>query len=752
MNFRRMFAFTPLVRALKFACIVPGTLITHSAVAAVVDTEFTVTGDTPLEHYSVNPGAVLNIIGEGARTEEINANFASVNMNGGSVVAPTNIGRTPALRLVNSTANINNAFITASNGTGLQLVRQDELSSGSKAQVAASQITGNGVGAWLTRYSELTLLDSQVTASAANGQGILLFNGTVSASDSQITGGENGVFITDESPQAHGAPGLVTLSNSIVRGENGAAIQVDGANAQLNLGNTSQLIGGNGNVLEVVHGGSALLNVENSELRGNILLKDSSSAQVNLHQASLIGDVVAEAGANAKVALADASQLTGHLENVARLDINSEANWTMTGSNQVAALALQGGHVTFGAPGEFYRLDVNELSGNGTFHMTADFVTGQGDRLNVNGEAKGEHLLAISASGNEAAVERLTVVTTQGGDAQFSLLNGPVDLGAFSYGLTQEGNDWHLDAETKTISPATRSVMALFNTAPTIWYGELSSLRTRMGELRYNESKSGAWGRAYGSKYNVAESSGTAYKQTQQGFTLGADAQVGDSQWLVGVLAGHSKSDLDLTRGTSGTVDSYYAGAYTTWLDEESGYYFDAVAKVNRFDNKSKVAMSDGTQAKGNYKTNGVGASAEFGRHIKLDDGYFVEPFAQVSAVSIQGKSYDLDSGLQAEGDRTRSILGKAGATVGRNFDLGEGRFAQPYLRAAVVHEFAKDNKVKVNDNVFNNDLSGSRGEVGAGIAVSLSERLQLHADIDYSNGDKIEKPFGANVGVRFTW
>lgn len=227
---------------------------------------------------------------------------------------------------------------------------------------------------------------------------------------------------------------------------------------------------------------------------------------------------------------------------------------------------------------------------------------------------------------------------------------------------------------------------------------------------------------------------------------------MGDSQWLVGVLAGHSKSDLDLSRGTSGTVDSYYAGAYTTWLDQDSGYYFDAVAKVNRFDNKSKVAMSDGSQAKGNYKTSGVGASAEFGRHIKLDDGYFVEPFAQVSAVSIQGASYDLDSGLKAEGDRTTSVLGKAGATVGRNFDLGEGRFAQPYLRAAAVHEFAKNNQVKVNDNVFNNDLSGSRAEVGAGIAVSLSERLQLHADIDYSNGDKIEKPFGANVGVRFTW
>lgn len=41
----------------------------------------------------------------------------------------------------------------------------------------------------------------------------------------------------------------------------------------------------------------------------------------------------------------------------------------------------------------------------------------------------------------------------------------------------------------------------------------------------------------------------------------------------------------------------------------------------------------------------GVGASAEFGRHIELDEGYFVGPYAQVSSVIIQGKDYDLEMG-----------------------------------------------------------------------------------------------------------
>jgi outer membrane autotransporter protein len=76
----------------------------------------------------------------------------------------------------------------------------------------------------------------------------------------------------------------------------------------------------------------------------------------------------------------------------------------------------------------------------------------------------------------------------------------------------------------------------------------------------------------------------------------------------------------------------------------------------------------------------------------------------------------------------------------------------QPYLRAAYAHEFVQNNQVKVNNNRFDNDLSGSRGELGLGVAATLNDRLQLHADFDYANGEKIEQPWGANVGLRYSW
>ena len=159
-----------------------------------------------------------------------------------------------------------------------------------------------------------------------------------------------------------------------------------------------------------------------------------------------------------------------------------------------------------------------------------------------------------------------------------------------------------------------------------------------------------------------------------------------------------------------------------------------------------------GTKAKGDYSNTALGGSIEVGKHVKLADGYFVEPFVQMSSVWIDGDSYTLDNGLQADTGRTQSVLGKIGSTVGRSFVLEDGGVVQPYVRAALAHEFSRNNEVKVNGQRFDNGLFGSRAELGAGVSVSLSERLQVHADFDYMKGEHVEQPWGANVGLRLAF
>ncbi len=89
---------------------------------------------------------------------------------------------------------------------------------------------------------------------------------------------------------------------------------------------------------------------------------------------------------------------------------------------------------------------------------------------------------------------------------------------------------------------------------------------------------------------------------------------------------------------------------------------------------------------------------------------------------------------------------------AGRSIRLKDGGLLQPYVRVAAAQEFSRRNDVKVNDSRFDNSLFGSRAEIGAGVSVSLSERLQLHADFDYMKGKRVEQPWGANVGLRFAF
>ena len=722
--------------------------ISSASAAPVVGREEIVSGGAP-ERWDLSQGATLTV--NGAQTLAINSDSSILNVNVGSTTQQisarngstvylngatvSGTGGLAAVLLSNSDATIDKSTIT-SNRIGLQAVRDFTTQIGSKVTVGNSTISGNLGGALVSAFSTLDLVDSTLMGTGATSYGLRLRSGQASAKSSWIIGGKEGVVIDLDPNEVQ--PAVLSLDNATVQGQTSSAILVDFANTSNSTATVSltqsHLLAGNGTLLDVRGGAITSLFVNDSHLTGNI---------------------VTEQGSTTHLTLQGSSTLTGRLENVSSATINDGSSWVMAADGSIDQLTLNhGGSVVFGANDAFYQLNVTSLSGSGRFLMGTDFATGQTDLLNVTGNASGTHELVIASSGVDPATgQPIRVVQTAGGDAQFFMTRA-VDLGTYSYGLTKSGNDWVLDPSTRTVSPGARSVLALFNTPSTIWLGELTSLRTRMGELRFNGGRAGAWGRTYGNKYNVADGSGVGYQQTQQGFTLGADAPlpIGDGQWLVGAMAGHSKSDLNLDAGTSGRVDSYYLGAYATWLDPRSGFYFDGVLKANRFRNEAKVGLSDGKRAKGDYDNTGLGGSIEVGRHLPLGNGYFVEPFTQWSAVVVQGKDFSLDNDLQAEGDRMRSLIGKAGATVGRSIELEKGRVLQPYLRAAWAHEFAKNNEVQVNNNVFNNDLSGSRTELATGVAMALTKNFHVHADFEYSNGRNIEQPLGINIGGRYEW
>ncbi|MCP1505340.1 outer membrane autotransporter protein [Pseudomonas marginalis] len=746
------FKYSRLSTAIKLIAVAPLYFMSSQAMALEdLDgkTKNVYAGDFA-DSFTLRNNATLNLY-EGALARGVVAANSTLNMEGARV-ASTTAGT--AVVLTNSKAQINNSLITSSVAGGLDVVRNSTTSTGSEAYLNFSEVRGATYGANVTSHSTLYLNDSKLFGGSQAG--LILRGGAAEAFNSEITGATNGIRMTREHSTVPNSPQL-RLEGTRVEGLAGAAIRVDTPiTAEIDVNNGSTLIGSDGTMVELANSGNANMRVNSSMLAGNILVGMDSTLDLSLDRAIMNGDVI-NTGGNASVGLNNGSILTGRLENVDKLAINSDATWVMVDHQQVGDLSLSGGNVKFGETGTFYQLDVANLSGNGTFIMSADFATLAGDFLNVTGTSSGDHKLLIASSGADPlSDDRLHVVHTADGGAQFSLIGDRVDVGTYSYSLINEndGQDWLLDPDSKVISPSTNSVLALFNAAPTVLLGEMTTLRTRMGELRFSEGQSaGFWTRAYGNKYEVSnDKTGLGYNQSQRGFTLGADAPVsgGDGQWLIGAMVGHSTSDLDLNRGSSATVNSYYVGGYATWLDAESGFYFDGVLKFNRLHNESNVAMSDGKKAKGNYTQNAVGASAEVGRHITLDDGFFVEPYGQLAAVITQAQSYTLDNGLDAKGDRSSTVIGELGTTVGRTIQLESGGVLQPYLKAAVAHEFDQSNKVFVNDNAFNNDLSGSRLKLGAGVAMSVSQNVKLHADLEHSTGKNIKQPFGMNVGLRY--
>ncbi len=734
--------------------LVPAFFLMSSTVfaAVIVDNGDTLSvgpADAPID-YSVRNNSTLNMTD--ATTQSVTVRTGStLNINGATVTG--NPGQ-EGITINNSRATIDRATVS-SDTIALLVNRAPGATSGSTVTAANSVFRGGFAGAAVTGFSTLELINSEAIGTDAGSFGLIVAGGSVNASaNTRINGEAAGVRFETDPPV--GTASLVLDGSSVV-GRNGPAIQVDdGVDASIEVLNGSTLTGGNGNLLEVLGASTAAMRVAGSALQGNVQVTDNSTANLTFDRGQMAGDVVVENGSTANVTLQNGSQFTGRLDNVTGVTL-SQSNWTMTGNDTVGSLTMDGGRVDFGdAAGAFRQLNIGTLEGNGTFAMKGDFSTGTADFLNVTGAANGQFGLEVAASGTDAvATQQLALVRTASGDAQFSLIGGRVDLGTWSYDLASAtdgsgGTEWFLDPTTKTVSPGAQTALALFRTASTISYGELKSLESRMGDLQSDGNLHGVWVRPYGNKYNVGEGAGVAYQQRQQGVSLGADTRLGDGPWRVGVLAGYSQSDIDLKGGSSATVDSFYAGPYVGWQDPDNGYYVDGALKFNHFRNDSKVRLSDGTRAKGDYSNSAVSALVEVGRNIRLADDWRVKPSAQLSAAVIEGASYDLDNGMDADGDRTRSLRAKLGVAAGRDFKMGGGTVVQPYGRVAMVHEFANNDNVHVNGNELNSDLSGSGFEVGGGVSAALASNVRVSADLDYGKGENYEQPWSVTLGVSY--
>ncbi len=432
----------------------------------------------------------------------------------------------------------------------------------------------------------------------------------------------------------------------------------------------------------------------NVSVRGNDGILEVMKPQINYAPAMLVGKVVVSEGASFRThGAVDTSKADVSLENSVWTII---ADITTTNQNtllNLANLAMSDANVIMmdepvtrssvtASAENFITLTTNTLSGNGNFYMRTDMANHQSDQLNVTGQATGDFKIFVTDTGaSPAAGDSLTLVTTGGGDAAFTLGNagGVVDIGTYEYTLLDNGNhSWSLAENRAQITPSTTDVLNMAAAQPLVFDAELDTVRERLGSVKGVNYDTAMWSSAINTRNNVTTDAGAGFEQTLTGLTLGIDSRFSreETSTIRGLFFGYSHSDIGFDRGGKGNVDSYTLGDYAGW-EHQNGAYVDGVVKVDRFANTIHCKMSNGATAFGDYNSNGAGAHVESG--FRWVDGLWsVRPYLAFTGFTTDGQDYTLSNGMRADVGNTRILRAEAGTAVSYHMDLQNGTTLEP--------------------------------------------------------------------------
>ena len=211
---------------------------------------------------------------------------------------------------------------------------------------------------------------------------------------------------------------------------------------------------------------------------------------------------------------------------------------------------------------------------------------------------------------------------------------------------------------------------------------DTNDLQRRLGDVRLNSDKHGVWGKYIGGKSKITDD---AYvNQTYNMAQVGYDTLRGD--WTVGgaLLYGTSNNDYALGSGSGKTAGLAVYGA----KQFKDGRYVDVIGKVNRLKNDFTVHNTLGTTLSGDYRNTGASLSVEYGKRIKKNNGFYIDPNAELTFSRLSGESFDArtntGSTVHIDSDAVNSVISRIGVGIGK-----ESKNSNVFLKAALAHEFS---------------------------------------------------------------
>ena len=415
------------------------------------------------------------------------------------------------------------------------------------------------------------------------------------------------------------------------------------------------------------------------------------------------------------------------------------------GAAEIPDLELAGTRVDLVADNQYSKLTIGRLNGEGNFYLNSEVAASHSDELEVQNGHGSFGIAMTDRSYEEVFPDKVHIVQDNGGDAEFHLLGGAVDIGAYRYDLHHEGGEWVLERTSQSTDTAVLSRNA-YSAVNSVFVAQMETMNNRFDELHYYRDN-GLWikGGLREMKLHFKDASRSRVNTTttQIGYDFKLPQQKFD-YWLAGVTAGFTDSRQKFDRSGRADGDTMSLGIYSSLMTRNK-YFVDVTANYYWHDQKLKSYLPHGADVDGKYKVNGWSLAAETGKRWRLDGGWFAEPHLKMKYISLGNMEHRTSHNTRIKGRGATSLEGRLGASAGYVWDRNE-----VFVELNLVEEFNGRSKIDVAGVTMKEDISDTMYEIGAGMKFQPAEHLSSYVKVSTLLGDKVEIPVDFNLGVRY--
>ena len=494
---------------------------------------------------------------------------------------------------------------------------------------------------------------------------------------------------------------------------------------------------------------------------------------------------------------------------VLNLNLNN-SNWTtkaftdedgVVQTTSLTNLALNNGVVNLANDNYQGIIVRGNLTGSGTFNLNTNIAENKSDKIVVKGTAEGNHKIGVTNQGANVANGKVTLVETNGGNAAFSLTNpnNRVDLGAYQYFLTKEGNNWVLAnsknevTPTPPVAPVTPSKPVVTPSKPAVTPStpvvtpskpavtpstpvvtpsnpvvppavlpsapllsdfanaqvslrqaqlllvedDLSGIHQRLGEVK-NGEKGNVWVRNVNSRQKLAALS------TDESETSGFKQNVHRVQVGADAAVTDNLRVGGFVGRSQANVD--FNGHYgdgkvrSNSVGLYAAYLADNGIYVDNIVKYSRLHASSDHTEKRHY--NAYTISSELGKRFSLANDWTITPQAQLAWTHISSQENE---------DSLSSVYSRIGLRVAKGFALSNGWNLQPYAGVNAITSKNRSSKIHYTNSAL--DVASSRGRFES--AVGLNAGFANHRfglEVSRADGKNFDKPYAIQAVYRYQW